>query len=399
MLHAGSGCRWSYWLPPVRPYGIHHTGGDWTSWAALRRVGQVIGNLSVVPTHPEPVTADEAEIVDLFAGPGGLDVAARDLGKRVIGIEHDSSACATRKEARLATIHDDVRKYGPQQFPAATILVGGPPCQTYSVAGNGIGRNNLESVLAFAERIAKGEDVEDEFGQLDERTGLVLEPLRWALKAIDIDRPFHAIVLEQVPAVMPVWKAVGSILEDRGYKTDRAVLHAERFGVPQSRRRAILVARWGAEVALPRESHRAYHKGRRRDEGDASLKPWVSMAEALGRADGFEVISNYGTGGDPANRGRRRSWEPAATVTSKVFRNKVVSLNGTVSRFSEEEAGVLQTFPRNYPWRGRDIAKQIGNAIPPLLARRVLERVLATVPPAEKDIPLQVRPHNYEKAS
>ncbi len=340
----------------------------------------MIGNLSDVPARPEPVTAQDAEIVDLFAGPGGLDVAARQLGKRVIGIEHDSSACATRRAARLATIHDDVRKYTPEHFPAATVLAGGPPCQTYSVAGNGVGRKNLESVLAFAERIANGEDVEDEFGQLDEMTGLVLEPLRWALKALDIGRPYHAIVLEQVPAVMPVWKAVAGILEDRGYKTDRGVLHAERFGVPQTRRRAILVARWDTDVALPRESHRAYHKGRRRDEGDLSLKPWVSMREALGRSDSFEVISNYGTGGDPANRGRRRWWEPAATVTSKVFRNKIVSPDGTVSRLTEEEAGLLQTFPRNYPWRGRDTAKQIGNAIPPLLARRVLECLFETKP-------------------
>ncbi|MEV0196151.1 hypothetical protein [Nonomuraea sp. NPDC050691] len=55
------------------------------------------------------------------------------------------------------------------------------------------------------------EEIEKDLSKLDdERTGLVLQPLMWALDAIDkVDRPYRAIVLEQVPAVLPVWKADG----------------------------------------------------------------------------------------------------------------------------------------------------------------------------------------------
>lgn len=353
-------------------------------------MGGKIGNLSPMPAEVEAVTKENAEIVDLFAGPGGLDLAARTMGRRVVGIEFDPDACATREKADLATIQDDVRKHGPDEFPNARILVGGPPCQTYSVAGNGVGRKALDRVLEFAERIAKGEDVADEFALLDERTGLVLEPLRWMLRAIEIGRPYDVLVLEQVPAVLPVWEAVRDALKSRGYDAVAGVLHAEEFGVPQTRRRAILIANRGEDVVslLPVGRHRPYHKGRDRDEGDPRLRPWVSMAQRLKRKDEFIVISNYGTGGNPKKRGERHSSEPAATVTSKIFRNKIWAQDGsnTITRFTESEAGMLQTFPKNYPWSGRDVAKQIGNAIPPLLAQRVLEAALS--PGRQSAIPI-----------
>ncbi|MFC8505391.1 DNA cytosine methyltransferase [Streptomyces sp. NPDC057411] len=321
------------------------------------------------------------EIVDLFAGPGGLDVAARDLGYEVTGIEFDQDACDTRGEAGLPTLQGDVRDFGPHKFPNATVLAGGPPCQTFTVAGGGAGRRALDEVIGFARRMAQGEDVRSKLAVLDdERTGLVLEPLRWALEALRDGRPYEAIVLEQVPAVLPVWKEYAKILSANGYwVAEPKVLHTEQFGVPQTRRRAILVARINAVVELPAPTHRLYRKGVPRDHGDATLKPWVPMSEVLDRSTPFEVISNYGTGGDPKARGRRSSAEPAFTVTGKVSRNRVVGVDGSeLPRFSDDEAGRLQTFPRGYPWSGRAIAQQIGNAIPPLLGKAVLGAALGS---------------------
>ncbi|WP_452745903.1 DNA cytosine methyltransferase [Streptomyces filamentosus] len=319
------------------------------------------------------------EIVDLFAGPGGLDVAARDLGYEVTGIEYDDDACATRTEARLATLQGDVRDFGPHKFPNATVLAGGPPCQTFTVAGSGAGRRALDEVIGFVKRMAQGEDVRSKLAVLDdERTGLVLEPLRWALEALKDGRPYEAIVLEQVPAVLPVWKEYRKVLLEKGYSVAvPQVLHTEQYGVPQTRRRAILVARLNADAKLPSPTHRLYRKGVPRDQGNPAQKPWVPMSAVLDRPDAFEVISNYGTGGDPKSRGRRTSEEPAFTVTGKVSRNRVVSTDGTeLPRFTESEAGLLQTFPGEYPWAGRAVAQQIGNAIPPLLGKAVLNAVL-----------------------
>ncbi|MCZ9336799.1 DNA cytosine methyltransferase, partial [Streptomyces sp. TRM76130] len=94
-------------------------------------------------------------IVDLFAGPGGLDVAADALGHEVTGIEWDAGACETRKAAGLDTFMGDVRKYRAAFFPRAEVLTGGPPCQTFTVAGHGAGRRALDKVLQHVERLHK----------------------------------------------------------------------------------------------------------------------------------------------------------------------------------------------------------------------------------------------------
>ncbi|MEV6895834.1 DNA cytosine methyltransferase [Amycolatopsis sp. NPDC051372] len=328
--------------------------------------------------QPPSPTSAQVEMVDLFAGPGGLDVAAHWLGVSVTGVEWDDDACETRKKAGLRTKHGDVRHSKPIDYPEARILTGGPPCQTYTVAGKGEGRKALDRVLRFVEAMEEGNDVLPALRKLkDERTGLVLEPLRWALDAADRGVPYEAILLEQVPAVLPVWQAFGRVLRSRGYSVDCGILHTEDFGVPQTRRRAILIARLTGVAKLPAPTHRRYRKGRARGEGDANLRPWKTMGEALGWSDQFTVVSNYGTGGDPKLRGERDSSQPAFTVTGKVSRNRLVGrAKGLPERFADHEAGKLQTFPHDYPWSGRAIAQQIGNAIPPRLGAHVLAAAL-----------------------
>ncbi|MFI6995423.1 DNA cytosine methyltransferase [Nonomuraea wenchangensis] len=332
------------------------------------------------------------KIVDLFAGPGGLDVAAEKLGVATVGVEWDASACATRRAAGLVTVEGDVRKYGPSDFPEADVLAGGPPCQTFTVAGSGAGRRALDEVLRFVKRMVAREDrneIDQDLSKLeDERTGLVLEPLRWALEAIDDENntPYRAIILEQVPAVLPVWEAYAVALRAEGYAADCGILRTEEYGVPQTRKRAVLIARKGIEeVTLPEPTHRPYRKGVPREAGDQARRPWTRMADVLERQSPFRVISNYGTGGDPKARGRRASWEPSATVTGKISRNRVVSLDGAeLERFSLAEAGCLQTFPIDYPWSGRDVGQQIGNAVPPRLAMHVLCAAFGWGTPDEK---------------
>lgn len=222
------------------------------------------------------------KIVDLFAGPGGLDSAARELGVRTVGLEFDANACRTRDSEGLDTDPCDVRKRGPVDFPDANVLAGGPPCQTFTVAGAGAGRKALDQVLSFADRFQEREPLESIKAALeglsDERTGLVLEPLRWVLAAKDNGQPYAAVILEQVPAVLPVWKKFAEILTGEEYMVATpTVLQAEEYGVPQTRRRAFLIARykgtlWNDEApVIPEPTHRRYHKGTPRSAGDSRL--------------------------------------------------------------------------------------------------------------------------------
>ncbi|QRP51320.1 DNA cytosine methyltransferase [Amycolatopsis sp. FDAARGOS 1241] len=336
------------------------------------------GRSSVARVSP---SSPQVAMVDLFAGPGGLDVAAHWLKVPVAGIEWDADACATRKAAALHTKQGDVRHSKPLDYPEARILTGGPPCQTYTVAGKGDGRRVLDLVVSFVDdmvKMVRGRVPLPDLSILeDERTGLVLEPLRWAVDAAERGAPYDAIVLEQVPAVLPVWKEFARVFKEYHYSVDCGVLHTEDFGVPQTRRRAILIARRNGEAKLPEPTHRRYYKGKPRGDGDARLRPWKTMGEALGWSEEFTVVSNYGTGGDPKARGQRRWNEPAFTVTGKVSRNRLVDRpKGQPDRFTNDEAGRLQTFPPDYPWSGRGIAQQIGNAIPPRLAAHVLAAAL-----------------------
>lgn len=328
-------------------------------------------------------------IVDLFAGPGGLDVAAHWLGVPSIGIELDESAVDTREAARLSTIHADVTMWRPTDFtPAVNVLAGGPPCQTFTVAGNGHGRRALTHVTDLVQKLGAGhvDQVLKEVGShSDPRTGLVLQPLIWALTAIDAGRPFEAIMLEQVPAVRPVWDAMADVLRENGYGVAVDVLRTEEFGVPQTRRRAILIARLNVpdcDVVLPASTHQKY-VGTAFDSDpvldfESGLPRWISMGEVLDVGEPFVVVSNYGSGGDPKNRCKRASDRPAFTVTGKASRNKIkiVRTGDESRRFGPVEAGRLQTFPDGYPWSGRDVSQQIGNAIPPRLGAHVLNYLL-----------------------
>jgi DNA (cytosine-5)-methyltransferase 1 len=320
-------------------------------------------------------------IVDLFAGPGGIDHGAQLAGIPSVGIEWDVNAVATRTAAQLATVHADVRKHGPADFPDATTLAGGPPCQTFTVAGTGAGRAALDTVLALADALAARQNVRWALDAMsDPRTALVLEPLRWALQAADAGSPYKAIVLEQVPAVLPVWQAYTRILRAEGYHAACGILATEEYGLPQTRRRAVLVARLDAPVGLPAATHRPWRRGAL-SEVEVHRRPVVSMGQALSRPEPFTVISNYGTGGDPRNRGRRTSAEPAFTVTGKISRNRIVDTAGReLPRFTHAEAGILQGFPADWPWSGRDIPQQIGNACPPPIAAALLAAVNAPAP-------------------
>jgi DNA (cytosine-5)-methyltransferase 1 len=360
--------------------------------------------------------------VDLFAGPGGWDVAARELGIDVTGIEFDPAACQTRRAAGLKTIQDDVRNYGPKMFDVEG-LIASPPCQTFSMAGNGAGRQALSEVLAAVK--AMEADPAHRLTGVDEKTALVLEPLRWAMEAIDLDRPYRWIALEQVPTVLPVWEAVDGVLERAGYSVLHGFLHAEQYGVPQTRKRAVLIAHLNTSVKWPVPTHSRYHS-REPKRLDLGVEKWVSMADALGwdSETPLEIRSNYGSGGDPAARGIRLLNQPSAAVTSKVGRNywfatgtaaranavcrpvtepspalafghdsasfvfmppntdlfDVVAAkkDGRARRISVPEAGVFQTFPADYPWQGISTKQyeQVGNAVPPLLAKTVLTEVL-----------------------
>lgn len=354
--------------------------------------------------------------LDLFAGTG-WGVACQALGIEEHGVELMPAAVATREANGMRTAYRDVWEGldRPELVPEHDLLIASPPCQTFSLAGAGAGRRALTEVV---ELIEDGTWLDPAalraFGaEHDDRTALVLTPLTYAMRY----RP-RAIVLEQVPPVLPVWHAIARVLAMNGYQVDTGVLHAEAYGVPQTRKRAILVARRGAPVALPAATHSRYYPTAP-DRRDPGVLPWVSMAQALGwgmtRRPYLTVAPGTASGGtDPPalggsgarailhgerDAGRWHRWpfvRPATTIVGSFDPHivrapghtaakgdlghdpKVHSQNsGEVVRVTVEEAAALQSYPPGFVWVGTKTTtfQQVGNAVPPLLALRVLEAV------------------------
>lgn len=362
-----------------------------------------------------------ADIVDLFAGPGGWDIGARLAGlPDPLGIEWGTEEVATRRAAGLRTEHADVALLDPADYGPLVGLIASPPCQAWSMAGKGKGRSHDVALCMSAARdLSRGIDSRADHAArcADPRSILVTEPLRWALS----QRPAW-MAWEQVPPVIDFWRLCASLLHDHGYRTWVGILSAEQYGVPQTRKRAILVASSDDRVVGPPiPTHHRYVPGAPRpteqvaDLFGPGLLPWVSMAEALGRPEGpvpspaptvtsgggatggVEVFAGKGTrlrvlrASSQPNAAVRREDEPAPTITtgghdqhSRVWVDDGDpdgdAAEGTATQVTAQEAAALQTFPPDHPWQGSRSAqyRQVGNAVPPVLAAAVL-RSIATV--------------------
>lgn len=382
-------------------------------------------------------------IVDLFAGAGGWDLAALQLGLDPIGIEHDRDACATRGAARLRTIRATL---GPAGFQAHISyldgLIASPPCPAFSVAGRGGGRDDIPVIVemldgGYWDRLPPYPI--GDIGYISPDGWLTVEPLAW----IEQCKPTW-IAMEQVPAVLPIWQAVARWLQRLGWYAWAGKLCAADYGVPQERYRAILLAHRDRPVCAPDPTHSEVPQG---TLFGPERERWVTMADALDLVGPLsQHVGRTNDHGDPYRPARRTNrpsptimsranrWEwgprtprpkrwptagrtprrlPAPTVAGSaidnwVFKRPATTVQGDAriwppghkinqadmdrlgpararARYGDRagtdairvepwQAAVLQSFPDDYPFQGpkSSQARQIGNAIPPLLAFHLL---------------------------
>lgn len=254
-------------------------------------------------------------ILDLFAGPGGWSEGIRALGLRDVGLEWDAAACATRAAAGHTTIRCDVA-----QFPTAQLarlvkgLIASPPCTLFSSAGKGTGRRVMDILADGIRRLFRGEDCRqavreaicpvalaeqqaanaarnpgkrwsEEKVQAAARTdaysaALVLEPARYIAGILAAGGTLEWVALEQVPSVLPLWKVYVQELRKLGWKVWAGILNAADYGVPQTRKRAVLAASRVASIAPPEPTHA--EDAQEETLFGPGLPKWVSMAESLG---------------------------------------------------------------------------------------------------------------------
>lgn len=253
--------------------------------------------LQAPDTASPPTLAGEA--LDAFGGAGGWDEGAKELGIEPLGLELDLDACKTREQAGLRTYRGDVSQFEPADFAPVGLFIASPPCPTFSAAGSGRGHDVIEVIRECLSGLARGQDtraqrreeafdilhaaaIETEKAKAKKRgrepdfakaratadrdataSMLVVEPLRWILAL----RPEY-VALEQVPPVLELWRATGEHLREVGYGVWTGILEAERYGVPQTRERAILMATRGGGIpaATPSDAP-TLRQGRAADRG------------------------------------------------------------------------------------------------------------------------------------
>ena len=237
--------------------------------------------------------------VELFAGAGGAALGLEAAGiSHLACVEYDADACATLRAAGLPCVEGDVRDpdlYLPE-WVGCDLLWASFPCQAWSSAGKREGakdeRNGWPWTVDAIDRL------EPEWFAAENVTGLLTHRGGCASRCLGPEECprayFDNVILSQ--------------LRERFAWVGFRVLNASSFGVPQHRRRVIIVAGKHA-IEWPEPTH-----GKPSGQCDLfgrSLSPWVTVGEALGLSLGS--TSSYGSGRIP----ERLECGPSPTITAQ----------------------------------------------------------------------------------
>lgn len=336
------------------------------------------------PPAPGPPATSEATVLEGFAGAGGLSEGCRMLGlDQTLGIEINADACATAQAAGHSRTQADIRTLDPDDFPNAQGWISGPPCPTFADSGLRTGRADYQAILDAVETVSDNPKpralLADIAAQIrDPRTALVLETLEVALAIPSL----RWLVAEQVPAVRRIWEEFAAELcaHHRWEHCHIVTMRADDLGAATRRTRVFLIATRDRTPDLDGLPTRAHWTCGRFDEGPREHAPhrWTpfpatSMAEALGWPPGI-TINTRGNRRTPG--GNLFSADgPAQSLTGNGARSWWrTDLGPQAGKLHDWQAGVLQGFPADYPWRGSRTSRfqRIADSVSPLVAAAVI---------------------------
>ena len=218
----------------------------------------------------------EKRLISIFSGAGGMDIGFHSAGFRTaVAVEQDPSCCNTLRlnmpktpvlEGDITSITtDDILTAAKAKPLGIDLVIGGPPCQSFSLAGKRMGMN-------------------------DPRGLLVLEFIRIVREALP-----KAFVMENVKGMI-TWskgKAIEAIIEEASkpilfmgteYKYDISyqVLNSADFGAPQFRERVFIVGnRLGKKFKFPEPTHGNNNRAGQLDLFGHELKPYRTVKDSI----------------------------------------------------------------------------------------------------------------------
>ena len=301
---------------------------------------------------PDPAPALTA--LDLFAGCGGLALGFEAAGVRTLGFEMKPTYAATYNRNLLGRC--EVAELTPDfDFPDADIVIGGPPCQPFSVGGHQLGL--ADSRDGFPTFIAAVERLEPKVFMFENVRGMMYR-----------SRPYLDEILE--------------VLSGLGYAVSKRLLNASHYGVPQNRQRVFVIGH-RAPFRFPKGSEQRVTAG----DAVGSLvveevddPKWLTPSQ-----DAY--IARYETASKCKNPRDLHLDRPSRTVTCRNLAGatgdmmRVRLADGRRRRLTVREAARLQTFPDWFSFEGSETDQfyQVGNAVPPLLSLAVARAVVDTM--------------------
>lgn len=301
--------------------------------------------------------------IDMFSGAGGLSEGAQAAGVRVVAaVNHWPVAVETHRRNHPDAEHfcEDVSRMDPRRLPRAPILLAAPACQGHSRA-RGVERPHHDAMRAtmwcvvdFAEALTPEAFVVEN----------VPEATRWRL--------------------FPAWCEALRLLD---YRLSIQVLNAAEFGVPQERRRLIVVGmrrRPALYIRSPRlpaipassilDTAGQWSPVEREGRSPATLAKIATSRAEIGPRF---LLPYYGS-----TRVGRSLERPIGTITT---RDRYALVDGDRMRMlTVAEYLRASSFPSTYELAGTrdEQVMQIGNAVPPRLAEEVVRQVAANLEPA-----------------
>ena len=290
-----------------------------------------------------PKSGAKPLVLDLFAGCGGLALGFEAQGFETLGFEMDADCCATYRH----NLHGDclqIKLTPACVFPKAQVVIGGPPCQPFSVGGhqNGI-RDARDGFPAF---ISAVEQAKPDIWMFENVRGLMYRNKDY----------LDAVIAE---------------LEGLGYVVEFKLLNAVNHGVPQNRERVIVVGHRG-------EFHYPAHQPQRVTAGNALTELATQVhSDSKFLTDSMDTyVAKYEKASSCITPRDLHLDRPARTVTCRNLAgatgdmHRVVLPDGRRRRLTVREGARLQSFPDWFEFQGSETSSfnQIGNAVPPLLA-------------------------------
>jgi len=319
---------------------------------------------------------DEINYIDLFSGAGGMSLGFDQVGfNNIFSIDIEPRFCETYKTnfPKHNLIQKDISKLSNEEIKSLIgnknidVIIGGPPCQGFSMAGN-IGRKFID----------------------DSRNQLFREFAR----IVEIVQPSY-FVMENVARLFThnkgeTKKEIIELFKKMNYNVDCKVVNTADFGIPQVRNRVLFIGnRISNTIVFPTKTidkpisiKEAIDKLPKLKSGEKSKIPnHISMKHSEQMLEKMKYVSDGGNrneipelirpkSGDVRKYIRYKSTEPSVCVTGDMRKIFHYSQNRALT---VRELATLQTFPLDFIFKGSTISQQqqVGNSVPPILAKEI----------------------------